>query len=122
MTGAVKVLLVSACALPRLTSVSVAAGTVAVNAEAAEAGVSVMLPVAVEDARVSVPLLVPAIPRVGVAVQPAAVVLVLLGTCPAAAEVAFVPPCATVTAAPVVSGVIHVHADTLLPGAAHESD
>src|SRR5208283_5784177 len=51
-TGEVSVLLVRVCAPARLTSVSVAAGIVTIRAVDAEAGVRVILPVAVEDARV----------------------------------------------------------------------
>ena len=78
-------------------SVPVAAGTVTVKADAAEAGVRVTLPVAVELAKVKVPFDVPATPRVGVIVQLEALVLDVFGIAPAeGALVAFVPPRAIV--------------------------
>jgi hypothetical protein len=52
---------------------------------------------AAELAMVREPAVVPAAPNVGVAVQDAAVVLVAFGIVPAAADVAFTPPCAMAT-------------------------
>ena len=65
-TGEVRVFAVSVWVLPRLTRVSVAAGMVTVNADAAEAVIRLTLPVAVEDASFRMPAVAPATPIVSV--------------------------------------------------------
>jgi hypothetical protein len=75
-------LFVSVWVAVKATNVSVIAGSVKVNADAADAGVKLTLPVAVEEAILRMPVVVPATPIVNVGVEKLKLTLTL-GAVPA---------------------------------------